>query len=285
MVRRKSRAPRRRCRRLAASAGQPPGERLDHAAHGDDLLARGVQEVDVLGQRAAQGAGHGRGAAVVHQAAAHLGLHGLAESLQLGLVLLDLQPAEQAGLFTGLLWVVDQTGEQPVGIHGAQRAEHVVGARDRAAGLDRGVPVHEHAGNGAQHDLVPVAQGVEQQFGQGRVVERSHRAAAPAPGSGLAFACAGLGGLPRFRVGFCVGGVGRQGAGRRGEVEVEEGVEGELVIVVLDQRRAQGGLDAVALGERQVVQAPDRIDLLGHRDRDADLAQLGDHAFEGGKHG
>jgi hypothetical protein len=184
--------------------------------------------------------------------------------------------------------VVDQTGEQPVGIHGAQRAEHVVGARDRAARLDRGVPVHEHAGNRAQHDLVLVAQGIEQQFCEGRVVERPHRAAAPAPGSGLAFARAGLGGLPLSRVGFRVGGVGgagRQGAGRGGEVEVEEGVEGELVIVVLDQRRAQGGLDAVALGERQVVQAADRIDLLGHRDRDADLAQLGDHAFESGEHG
>jgi hypothetical protein len=83
--------------------GQPPRERLDHTAHGDDLLAGGVQEVDVLRQRAAQGAGHGRGAAVVHQAAAHLRLHGLAEPLELGLVLLDLKPAQQAGLFTCLV--------------------------------------------------------------------------------------------------------------------------------------------------------------------------------------
>src|SRR5579863_8666965 len=55
--------------------------------------------------------------------------------------------------------------------------------------------------------------------------------------------------------------------------------------MALDQGRAKRGLDVVALGERQVPQAADGIDPLGKRDGDADLAELGDHAFEGGEHG
>jgi hypothetical protein len=38
-------------------------------------------------------------------------------------------------------------------------------------------------------------------------------------------------------------------------------------------------------GERQVPQAPGRIDFPGGRDRDGNLAQLGDHSFEGGEYG
>ena len=56
------------------------------------------------------------------------------------------------------------------------------------------------------------------------------------------------------------------------EVQVEDGVEGELVIMVLHQDRAQGGLDRTAVGERQVAQALHRVDPLRDRDRDADLA-------------
>ena len=52
----------------------------------------------------------------------------------------------------------------------------------------------------------------------------------------------------------------------------------------LHQDRAQGGLDRVAVVQWQVAQAPHRVDPLRERDRDADLAQFGDHAFYGGKH-
>src|SRR5262249_45045978 len=72
--------------------------------------------------------------------------------------------------------------------------------------------------------------------------------------------------------------------GRRSEVQVEDGVEGELVIMVLHQDRAQGGLDRVAVGDRQVTQALHRVDPLRDRDRDAGLAQFGDQAFYGGEH-
>src|SRR5262249_59097475 len=61
--------------------------------------------------------------------------------------------------------------------------------------------------------------------------------------------------------------------------------EGELVVVRLDQDRAQRGLHRGAVTDRQVPQAVHRVDPLGERDRDADLAQLGDHAFYGGEHG
>ena len=93
-------------------------------------------------------------------------------------------------------------------------------------------------------------------------------------------ALGGLGGRGGLR-----GGRGRASLrGLGSEVQIEDGVEGELVIVVLHQDRAQGGLDRAAVGERQVAQAVHRVDPLRDRDRDADLAQLGDHAFYGGEH-
>src|SRR5437660_8561345 len=70
-----------------------------------------------------------------------------------------------------------------------------------------------------------------------------------------------------------------------GEVQVEDGVKGELVIVGLHQDRTQRCLYRGAVGDGQVPQALHRVDPLGERDRDADLAQFGDHAFYGGEHG
>jgi hypothetical protein len=68
---------------VAPLAGQAhrelAGERVDRLAQRRHLLAAGVHEVDVLGQRLAQRAGHGLDAAVGHQAAADLGLDLLAQ--------------------------------------------------------------------------------------------------------------------------------------------------------------------------------------------------------------
>jgi hypothetical protein len=133
------------------------------------------------------------------------------------------------------------------------------------------MPVHEDARDGPHHGVVPVAESSQQEFDKADVIDRSERTL-----TGSASAADGGGLTGRLRA--------LRPAGRRGEVEVEEGVEGELVIVALDQCRAQRGFHAVALGERQVLQALDSIDLLGERDRDADLAQLGDHAFQGREH-
>jgi hypothetical protein len=77
---------------LAGQAhGQLPGERLQRLLEVRHLLAAGVHEVDVLGQRLAQRAGHGVDAAVGHEAAADLRLDLLLDvgGADLGLVALE----------------------------------------------------------------------------------------------------------------------------------------------------------------------------------------------------
>ena len=61
------------------------------------LLAGGVHDVDVLGQRLAHRAGQRLGAAVLDQAAADLGLDGAAELLDARLELVRRQPLLQLG--------------------------------------------------------------------------------------------------------------------------------------------------------------------------------------------
>ena len=145
------------------------------------------------------------------------------------------------------------------------------------------MPIHEEAREGAEHDLVAVPEGGQQQFGQGGGVEGAEAAASAVTVLAVQPGRATLGGLAGR--GVFRGWRGRASLrGRRSEVQVEDGVEGELVIMVLHQDRAQGGLDRAAVGERQVAQGLNRVDPLRDRDRDADLAQFGDHAFYGGKH-
>jgi len=223
-----------------------------------------------------------------------LSLDHLAELLQLGLVALDLQPPLQRvgslprGWPGGLLARSGQPGQQPVRVDGPQRAEHVVGAGHRPARLDPGVPVHEQARDRAQHDLVALTEGGQQQFGQGGVVEGAEAlpAPGPAPGAVAVLAVRPARSARRGRAGLGVPGGRRRGLRRlRGEVQVEDRIEGELVIMGLHQDRPQGGLHRGAVVDRQVPQALHRVDPLGDRDRDADLAQFGDHAFYGGEHG
>ena len=70
----------------------------------------------------------------------------------------------------------------------------------------------------------------------------------------------------------------------RGEVKVKHGVEGQLVLVALDQRGAQCCLDSLALVQREMPQGLHGIDILADGHRHADLAQLGNHAFDRGEH-
>ena len=54
---------------------------------------------------------------------------------------------------------------------------------------------------------------------------------------------------------------------------------GHEIFLVCEASDAPPGFDKLARPLR------DRIELLGERNRDADLAQLGDHAVDGGEHG
>ncbi len=75
-----------------------PGQRVDGLLQRQHLLARRVHELDVLGQRLAQRAGHRFDATVGHQAAADLLLDDLAQLLEPLLELLVGEPIGQLAL-------------------------------------------------------------------------------------------------------------------------------------------------------------------------------------------
>jgi hypothetical protein len=243
-------------------------------AHVGDLIAGGGQEVHVLRQRPAQGAGHGRGAAIVDQVPPDLRLDHLAELGQLSLVALELQPPCQrvGGGSWGLVPRLGQPRQQPVRVDGPQRAEHVVGAGHRAARLDPGVPVHEHAREGAHHDLVALAQGGQQQLSQGRVIQ----GAEASPGTVAVLAQPTWPPWPSWPGSAAPGCPARRGLrGLRGEVQVETAPKASSWSRVFTVTRA--ARLTVARSPTGRPQAVHRVDPLGERDRDRS-PQLGDHA-------
>ena len=183
---------------------------------------------------------------------------------------------------------LDQTRDQPVRVDRPQGAKDVIGARDRAAGLDARMAVNQDPGNGPGQRAVTVLQRGQQQLGQRGVVQRAQRPAA-------ATATAVLSGQQRpataaTAVTAVVSGQLRPGllvfcrACGRGEVKVEYGVKGQLVLVALDERGPQCCLDSRAFVQREMPQGLHGIDVLADGHRHADLAQLGNHAFDRGEH-
>jgi hypothetical protein len=55
----------------------------------------------------------------------------------------------------------------------------------------------------------------------------------------------------------------------RSEVEVEQGVEGQHVSLVLDHRGGEGGFHGRSLVEAHVLQRTQRVEVLAHRNRHA----------------
>ena len=83
---------------LAGQAGgELAGERLQRLLQVLHLVARGVHELDVFGQRLAQRLGHGLGTAVGDEAATDLGLDLLLELLDAIVVLVALEPLLERG--------------------------------------------------------------------------------------------------------------------------------------------------------------------------------------------
>ena len=156
---------------VAALAGQAhgelAGEGLQRLAQHHHLLAGGVHEVDVLGQRLAQRAGHGLHTPVGHEAPADLGLDLLLQLLDAGLELVALEALLELGERLGALLagLLHELLEQVVEIEVPQRAVQVVGAADRAARLHAGEALHRLAGDGAHHAGVALLQRLHQHLG------------------------------------------------------------------------------------------------------------------------
>ncbi len=149
------------------SGGELAGQRVERLLQRLHLVADGVHELDVLGQRLAQRLGHRLGAAIGDQPAADLGLDLGLELLDAVLVLLFLEALlERRELAADLLpGGLHQLLEHPVEVEVAQRAVEVVGAADGAAGLHPGEALHRLAGHRPHHRLVAVEQRLHQHLG------------------------------------------------------------------------------------------------------------------------
>ena len=87
---------------LAGEAGgQLAGQGLDRLAHRHELLARGVHEVDIFGQRLANAAGESLRPAVGNETAPYLGLDLLLQLLDAAAVLVLQQPLLQPRQLAG----------------------------------------------------------------------------------------------------------------------------------------------------------------------------------------
>ncbi len=106
-----------------------------------------MHEVDVLGERLAQGLGHRFDTTVGHQPATDLGLDLLAQLVDAGLVLVALEPLLERGERLGRLLVglLHEPVEHAIEIEVPQRAVQVVGAADRPTGFHAGVAPHRLA--------------------------------------------------------------------------------------------------------------------------------------------
>jgi hypothetical protein len=149
------------------------------------------------------------------------------------------------------------------------------------------VPVDDEAGDPAHRRPVAALQGVEQQLPDARVVQVAQPAAGATARSGRRAVRTGTvagAGAVRLRVAVAL----LAGGGRRRlerEEQVEDDVERRLVLRRLHQRGAQPGLHRRPVGQPDVLERADGVQVLGRRHRDADLAQLPDQPLDGGEHG
>ena len=264
-----------------------------------------MHEVDVFGQRLANAAGESLRPAVGDETAPYLGLDLLLQLLDAAAVLVLqqplLQPRQLAGaapaqhvaarrLVAGAVHagavlagrrpgLGDEPGEHAVEIEVPERAVEVVSAPYRTPGLHRRVAGDCEACDRSQHGQVAVAEGLVEH--RCDLLGR-HRLRPPRPGRRLAPA------LPRHpcRVvtGHEVVPADRVLRPPQREIDLEGGIEGAPVVGGLHQGGAKRELDRLSILERQVPDGLGRVGLLGHRDRQAGLAQLGHEAGEDVEH-
>jgi hypothetical protein len=229
---------------------QSAGEREDLAAQLGHVVAAGPQEVDLLGERLDHGPADLLDAAVLGQAAAHLGLDHL---LELPDPLLDRLPGDPLGEPAALLALeqaLEQRGDERLGRQGPQDpvGEPVLPA---GRGVGAAEVADDLAGEPAQRVLVAllqqVAQGVPERVGVGRPV-------VALPGDDLLLHPGRLAGDGR-------------------PPQVEQPVVRRPVVGPLDRRGGEGLPQALAVHQVDRAHRPGRVQHLGQRDRHARRAQ------------
>ena len=261
-------------------------QRLEDTVQHGQFLAGRVHDVDVLGQGFAHRTGQRLGTAILHQAAADLGLHGTAELLDACLelvrceALLQLGQRPAGGARLGLTHEPLQHG---VEVEVPQCSVQVVGPPDGSPGFHACVTVDRIAGHHVHQPGVGRDQRLEEELGQllGR-----HPLTRPAslPGASLALHAT----LPRLLalglaallVALVALGAGVGAAGPHGEEDLERRLEGAPVCRRLHESRGQRVLQRLAILERDVLDCLGGVKVLGERDRQPGTAQLGDEPGE-----
>ena len=138
-----------------------------------------MHEVDVFGERLAQGLGHRLDPPVGDQPPPDLGLDLLLQLLDARLELVALEALLEGGHVAAdfLASGIHELLEHAVEIEVPQRAVEVVRAADWAARLHAGVPADGLAGKGPHHRLVGVHQRPIQHLGELLRRQLVHRAA------------------------------------------------------------------------------------------------------------
>ena len=248
-------------------------ERVHRALQRDHLVARGVHELDVLGERLAQRARHRLHAAVGDEPATDLLLDHLLELAQARLELLGCEAIGEIALLelARLARLRHEPRLELVEVELPQRAVQVVGAADRTTGLHARELRDGRGGEAAHRLAVHVGERVEQH--RRELLARHRLAAALARRGDLALAHAGLELAQQLAV------VTDAGAEQR-EVDVEDGAECALVAVVLDQRGGQHRAERVAVSHVDVLERAHRVEVLRHRDGEPRSAQFVHEALE-----
>ena len=265
---------------VAASAplrqprGQGPGQRVDGPLEREHLLAGGVHEVDVFGERLAQGAGHRLDAPVGDETAADLGFDELAQHPESSLVLLGLEPRREVvvGDVAFFLGSADEPRREVVQVELPQRPVQVVGAPDGASRFHARELGDRGGGEAAQLVAVHVHQRVEEHL---RELLAGELASASPAAAGFADHLGPLVG---------VGVVGVDTGAVQREVDVEDGLERGPVPVMLDEGGTERGSEQVPVGDVDVLDGAHGVEVLGHRHREAGAAQLVDEALEDVEH-
>ena len=168
--------------------------------------------------------------------------------------------------------------QQPVEVEVAQRPIEVVGAADGSPGFHPGEALHRLAGHRPHHGLVTAEQRLHQQMGDllgGESVEPSPGGSPPVALTGLVLH------LPPQLVELALVGV-EQPVLRpaQAEVHLEDRLERPPVGVVLDERRAEGVLEGIAVVDGDVLHGLHRVEVLGEADRQPGVAQLDDEPVQ-----